>query len=641
MGPDTSSTNGTGNGTAPAPTPAPQPPQTQTAPLPTTLDTSRPSAQMQPAQNLPVGTMPKESWGRSVYHGVLSALGGANDVSLARDPQTGKMVATAVKSGPGQQWKRIISGALTGYAAAAATGAHGPGSTSAKMGAGFQAGQQMVEKRAALQRQQANEDWEAQRKQATSNAQNALITHQLAAGVFDLAQKKVAASVADTQRENSFGQLIQEGGEGSKDLGVFHNMDEVMKAFKDDPSLHDHLANGRMVAIPHIGPDGTIDGVHAALVTLDWLNAKTTQDLPLTWFSTEAGKDGKPELKENTFTIPAGGTTNGNAWKVLGQQSKGAVDQHAANVKEQEAQQKETDTEEYRKQQLRLGQERVDVEREKAKNENTGGSLGPAQNMNDAAAGLASGRYIMGKDFPTRTIKGQTTTAELNAQATAYSMAQYGRAYSPEIIRQEAHFANEPRTQAYLDAIDRMIGTPGNEGQIDKVIRYAKAAGLGNKGGAPVQSGIMRIKQMYGDAAAKDFETALSDTQSGLGPLVGNPLLGGGESDLKLKTAREQFGSNPTLDNLTSQAAVVKDVLGGALRQAAGRNRYIQDRYGDTYAPANAPSRQAYAAGGGGNTPPATPPAGATQEVHQGGPNGPLIGHVVNGQYVPLQGGGR
>ncbi len=33
------------------------------------------------------------------------------------------------------------------------------------------------------------------------------------------------------------------------------------------------------------------------------------------------------------------------------------------------------------------------------------------------------------------------------------------------------------------------------------------------------------------------------------------------------------------------------------------------------------------------------PPAGATQEVHQGGPSGPLIGHVVNGRYVPLNGG--
>jgi hypothetical protein len=39
---------------------------------------------------------------------------------------------------------------------------------------------------------------------------------------------------------------------------------------------------------------------------------------------------------------------------------------------------------------------------------------------------------------------------------------------------------------------------------------------------------------------------------------------------------------------------------------------------------------------GNSNGGPPPPPAGATNEVHQGGPSGPLIGHIVNGKYVAL-----
>jgi hypothetical protein len=54
-----------------------------------------------------------------------------------------------------------------------------------------------------------------------------------------------------------------------------------------------------------------------------------------------------------------------------------------------------------------------------------------------------------------------------------------------------------------------------------------------------------------------------------------------------------------------------------------------------------APGPAAAPAPGAAPTAPPSQPLGATNEVHQGGPTGPLIGHMVNGKYVPLATGAR
>lgn len=280
-------------------------------------------------ENMDVPGHNTRTWGERVYHGVLDALGGTDQVSYQRDPKTGQMIATAAKIGPGQQWKRIISGAIAGYAAAAATGAHGPGSTSAKIGAGFQAGEKIPQQRDKAARDQANEEYEYQLKAATSNAQNALLNHQIAESTFNLGRAQVNASVADTERENTFSQLVSQGGEASQDLGVFPDFNSVMKAFKENPALHDHQAGGRIIGIPHINAQGKVDGVHAALVTPDWLNSKINQDLPIT---VRSYKDGK--LEESTFTIPAGSLTGDAYAKMVMSQSADALKEYGDKVKQ-------------------------------------------------------------------------------------------------------------------------------------------------------------------------------------------------------------------------------------------------------------------------------------------------------------------
>ncbi len=341
-----------------APTTQPTPQQTLTAAQapdqtpPQTASPATPQIAAQPVAdqtNLPTHG---PSWGSTVYHGVLDALGGSKDVSLARDPNTGQMVATTTKSGTGTQWKRIIAGALSGFAGASQA-KPGPGYLARAAGAGVQAGTDLAQQREQTQRQNANQDFEAETKAKTSQAQNALLTHQIAQSTFELGRAQVNAGVQDLDRENTFSQVIADGGQGSQDLGVFPDFNAVVKTFKDNPELHDHQAGGRIVAIPHIDADGKVDGVHAALVSPDWLNSKIAQDLPITVRDYENGK-----LVEKQFTIPAGSLTGDQYSKLVMAQSKDALDEYTTAQKEAQEQE-------------RLGQEGSRTAHENAANDAT------------------------------------------------------------------------------------------------------------------------------------------------------------------------------------------------------------------------------------------------------------------------------
>lgn len=290
----------------------------------------------QKMQALPDEDLKQQNWGQRVYHGVLNALGGANDVSLARDPQTGKMVATAVKSGPGQQWKRIISGALAGFGAAEEGAGTGPGSISRGAGLGIEAGTKQVQQQQQQQRQQANEDFEMQQKTATGNAQNALLNHQITAATYNLGRSQVEAAFQDAERENAFASAIQAGGEGSTDLGIFPDFKSVVAAAKAMPQLHGHQANGQIVGIPHVGADNKIDGMHYALVTPDWLGAKTTKDTKLYQLKPPEKPGQQPTVE--AFTVPAGSITNDQWVKAQMASTNQVMGLYTAEQKEQDEQ---------------------------------------------------------------------------------------------------------------------------------------------------------------------------------------------------------------------------------------------------------------------------------------------------------------
>jgi hypothetical protein len=257
-----------------------------------------------------------DNWGTKVYHGVLNALGGGGDVAYQRDPKTGKMGRTPVATGPGTQWKKIIAGGMAGFSAAAAAQGTGPGSTMRAAGAGTAAGLKMGMEQDDRARGQADQDFEENQKAMTAQAQRSLLSHQVAESTFRLGRDQVTAAAEDAERETNFEKVIQAGGEGSRDMGVFPDFPSVIKAFKEAPELHDHHAGGRMVAIPHINGKGNVDGIRVALVTPTWLEAKINRDLPIV---TRTYKDGK--VQEQTFTVPAGSLTGAEYTSMVQAQS--------------------------------------------------------------------------------------------------------------------------------------------------------------------------------------------------------------------------------------------------------------------------------------------------------------------------------
>jgi hypothetical protein len=262
-----------------------------------------------------------DNWGTKVYHGVLNALGGGGDVAYQRDPNTGKMVATPVATGPGTQWKKIIAGGMAGFSAAASAQGTGPGSTMRAAGAGTAAGLKMGVEQDDRARGQADQDFEENQKAMTAQAQRSLLSHQVAESTFRLGRDQVTAAAEDAERETNFEKVIQAGGEGSRDMGVFPDFPSVIKAFKEAPELHDHHAAGRMVAIPHINGKGNVDGIRAALVTQTWLESKINRDLPIV---TRTYKDGK--VQEQTFTVPAGSLTGAEYTSMVQAQSNQSLE---------------------------------------------------------------------------------------------------------------------------------------------------------------------------------------------------------------------------------------------------------------------------------------------------------------------------
>lgn len=221
--------------------------------------------------------MPSGSWGSRVYHGILSALGGANQTEITGyDPTTGKAIVSQQKIGPGQQWKNIVAGALTGMGASA--NVRGPGMGVARAGVGFAAAEQrQIE---ANKRNQAlsQQEFENQQKAALTNANTSMLAAQTARATWDLQNDKVKASVEDMQRESEFSAMIAKGGAGSRYLGQFKTFADANADFQKERSLHGNLAQGQIALCPHINENGMVDGVQAAVVTPQWLDAKTTED---------------------------------------------------------------------------------------------------------------------------------------------------------------------------------------------------------------------------------------------------------------------------------------------------------------------------------------------------------------------------
>lgn len=250
----------------------------------------------------------------NMYHGILSALGGANDVSVSRGAD-GSLQISKAASGPGSQWKRIISGALTGAGAAAANARPGPGGLTRAAGAGVQAGAQAQQDTQDNQVKQANQDFDTQQKAMVQKAQQALITQQTTANAFELSRRKVDAAYTDAKDSKDFMDMVRDN--GGTDLGTAANLDDLVKMHGNDPNLVKKNAQGLIASMPQV-ENGKVVGVHFAEIPQNWDNQRTTQDVKIPVL--QPGKDGK--LEKSYQVAPAGTLTNAKAVAYLTNQGK-------------------------------------------------------------------------------------------------------------------------------------------------------------------------------------------------------------------------------------------------------------------------------------------------------------------------------
>jgi hypothetical protein len=624
--------------TAPPPTPGPDTtPATSDAtiatadttpsPVATTAPTPTPTA---PAAAPAPATKQPPNWGENVYRHILGALGGTQNFTYTRDPGTGKMTATPSPKSPGQQWKTIIAGALAGIGNMGNVGT-GPGRMGRALSAGIQGGTQRAQQQQAQQKQEATEDYELQQKNLMDTAQRTMLTTQNTALLFRLGREGVEAKYADAQHAQDFQKyMLDTGGEYQGRAGSF---EELLKMHGNDPALMKAHTQGLIAANPVI-ENGKYVGMDFVKTSPQWLKQRTSQDMPIDFLVKDKDNPGKWKL--STETIDAGTMSNEEYFKLKNTQD-GEIMKHedteakqALAVREQDTKDKEAAAA-INKDYAQAGEARAQAGEATARTQQIRNQV--ANQSNDLET-LAQAMY-----------SGQLTKSDVQARAAANGIGlnqimaraiqigkDNGKPFSEEIIKQEADFANDKKVTAVLDGIERVVGTPaqGNNppipGQLDLMLKAARLAGLGNN--APVSQIVQVIRQKFGEETAKNFQTSLGESQRVIGGLIGNPLLGGGETDARLAQGAKTFGSDPTLKNLESTSQMMKDLLIQQRQSYTNHNRYLRQRY----------EGESVTGAAGTQTQPAAPPPPPPGQVNvripgvNGAPD--QIGHVAQGNLT-------
>lgn len=284
---------------------ASMPPLVPPAPLAPQGAAPQPSAAMTPQEQ----QLQRESTGARVYHGIMNALGGQYDTQYIPTPNG--VVQQQVAQTPGQQWKRIISGALLGLSGAAAAGTTGPGGTMRGLGGGIQAGYQGRMQEEQNKEKLANTQFEQEQNAAMNNARRSLMAAQVAKDSWDLSYAQKQSYEADVAHETNLVNMVNDAKErGGRDLGVFPTFQDAMDHFSADPTMHDKHAQGQLMAVSHVNGKGQIDGVHVAWVPKAWQDQNASQDitfqLPIEW-----DDKGKPTKYQPVTMGPSTNSTNG------------------------------------------------------------------------------------------------------------------------------------------------------------------------------------------------------------------------------------------------------------------------------------------------------------------------------------------
>lgn len=305
-------------------------PAAATAPTPATAGAgstvaAQPSAKPEEAAH--------HNFGTKMLFGILNALGGTEEATYERDPQTGKLVVTNKKMGPGQAAKRIVAGALTG-AAAGAGARPGPGQTGRAFSAGFGAVSAERENQDAKARQEADKDFEAQQRALVTRAQVAHLNQEIAASTWRQKHEQWSDQAAYDQVANHFADLMAKD-PNNKDFGTYATFNDFLKAHAANADEIARMNVNRELRVMHT-PDGQVHIWKVNPAHNDMLTTEPVQ-IPVS----ELDKEGT--AKTTWHTIPAGSKTYGEV-ETLMQADVDKRNKWAEKRAEESAQQKRTET---------------------------------------------------------------------------------------------------------------------------------------------------------------------------------------------------------------------------------------------------------------------------------------------------------
>lgn len=546
-----------------------------------------------PVQAPPQNAEPVRPKGlRGFMDRMIDSMAGTDTSRVRKDPE-GNLYIQHETPTRGQQWLRIAVDAFRGAAAGMAAG-KGAGNQYKAVQAGIQSqDQQQSEREKTYQEQQL----------AVANSQ--ALKHQLAAQAFEMTRKQVQAAQSDIDFSEKRADWLES--KGGVSVGHVSDLSQLAKLMRETPGFHeDQVKHDLMVPVMQYDDQGRANGFEIYRMPQGYGQEMTA---PGTAFQVyDPIKDAyvehkttewTPQSKIDQFNMAAGTAKQEHDLKAADIKNKGA-DTSLKGAQATEA----TATAKTKPSETAKNLAEAGLDRAKADQVKTGQLLadGGTNPQFELMAQAVHDGDLLPKDLK-RQAKGMGLDPN-QVLARAFEIGkEEGRPLSLPILEQQDKFASSPKTQAAVDGIDRVIGAPGVSGYVDQMLSLAKQANLAGGPGAGLQNDVsLWVRRNLGDTAAKNLDTSIAETRRSIAGLIGNPLLGGSETDKRLQQAEEMLGKRPTMENLQGAADILTSALESQRQSIVGNNIYLQKRYGTKY---KQPARTGAAA----------PPQGATMQV--------------------------
>lgn len=562
---------------------APPPPASSTPPPPAAAPSSASGTganvtfpETTPPATAPVVTSQKRQGIMGVVDSMLDVLTGRTTPETGVDQYGNKYVKQTTLT-HGQQWMRL-AGTLAHGAAAGLAAGRGAGHMGDAALAGFNAQQSDADKQHARE----NEMNAQARQQNLDNANNQALRMQMAEQAWKFTRlQQTAAQENVAWAQGQVDRYVKEGGQV---LATAEHAADIGKILKANPDvMRDMIVHHQIELVPHYNEDGTPGGI----VAIKMPNGYRNQMLPTgTVFHTFDSATGK--LVEHQASEPMTAAERDDYETAAGvAQLKFQNDQAELAFKQQQtAASKATASEapsNIRKNNAEANSANAEAELRKQQTQQMkSGMLNPDGTPNPVYDALVSALYdgdIMPSDLKRETAGKGIDPNQVVAGAVRMGQ-QTGKPWSESIIKQEHRFAESPKTQAAIDGIDRIIGP---NGYMQTMLNAADKAHLTSNGA--FNSVALAIARTVGQTEATNFNTAVSETRRSIAGLIGNPLLGGGETDKKLEQAEDMLGGHPTMDNLRGAAALLTNALQTQRNSIVNSNRFLVKRYGSSGQP--------------------------------------------------------